>query len=206
MNIPQRVDVVIVGGGVMLATILDLLLSSINVLLGLAFGVTSVWIALAAQSYVCLLIAVPFLQRLRDQSGGQLADLWLLPQKEPNELQSLSYVCTQENSAGVSAYLHRFLEDVVADLAEAVGRPLPDVAAGVEEAVAVRREGVDRAGAGVAVELVVAVRERALPDVATVLAARFEVDDWRWAGVPFYRRAGKRLPKRATSTRWKRGH
>jgi glucose-6-phosphate 1-dehydrogenase len=24
------------------------------------------------------------------------------------------------------------------------------------------------------------------------------VDDWRWAGVPFYLRAGKRLPKRAT--------
>ena len=30
------------------------------------------------------------------------------------------------------------------------------------------------------------------------MAARLFVDDWRWAGVPFYLRAGKRLPKRAT--------
>ena len=29
-------------------------------------------------------------------------------------------------------------------------------------------------------------------------AARFEIDDWRWAGVPFYVRTGKRLPKRAS--------
>jgi len=26
----------------------------------------------------------------------------------------------------------------------------------------------------------------------------FSIDDWRWSGVPFYLRAGKRLPKRAT--------
>ncbi len=32
----------------------------------------------------------------------------------------------------------------------------------------------------------------------TYLAARFLVDNWRWAGVPFYLRSGKRLPKRAT--------
>ena len=24
------------------------------------------------------------------------------------------------------------------------------------------------------------------------------IDDWRWSGVPFYVRTGKRLPKRAT--------
>ena len=35
-------------------------------------------------------------------------------------------------------------------------------------------------------------------ETETFVAARFEVDDWRWAGVPFYLRAGKRLPKRAT--------
>ena len=28
--------------------------------------------------------------------------------------------------------------------------------------------------------------------------ARFEVENWRWAGVPFYLRTGKRLPKRDT--------
>jgi glucose-6-phosphate 1-dehydrogenase len=32
----------------------------------------------------------------------------------------------------------------------------------------------------------------------TYAALRVEIDNWRWAGVPFYLRAGKRLPKRAT--------
>jgi glucose-6-phosphate 1-dehydrogenase len=33
----------------------------------------------------------------------------------------------------------------------------------------------------------------------TFLAARLFIDDWRWAGVPFYIRSGKRLPTRNTS-------
>lgn len=32
----------------------------------------------------------------------------------------------------------------------------------------------------------------------TLLAARLEVESWRWAGVPFYIRCGKRLPRRVT--------
>ncbi len=32
----------------------------------------------------------------------------------------------------------------------------------------------------------------------TFAAFKFFVDNWRWAGVPFYLRSGKRLPKRAT--------
>ena len=32
----------------------------------------------------------------------------------------------------------------------------------------------------------------------TCVAATFFVDNWRWAGVPFYLRTGKRLPKRVT--------
>ncbi len=35
-------------------------------------------------------------------------------------------------------------------------------------------------------------------ETETFIAVRLEVDDWRWAGVPFYLRTGKRLPKRAT--------
>ncbi|HSW43841.1 MAG TPA: glucose-6-phosphate dehydrogenase [Patescibacteria group bacterium] len=35
-------------------------------------------------------------------------------------------------------------------------------------------------------------------ETETYVAARLFVGDWRWAGVPFYLRAGKRLPKRAT--------
>jgi glucose-6-phosphate 1-dehydrogenase len=42
------------------------------------------------------------------------------------------------------------------------------------------------------------------PDVAkdsqtpTYAAVRFHVDNWRWTGVPFYVRSGKRLPKRVS--------
>ena len=32
----------------------------------------------------------------------------------------------------------------------------------------------------------------------TYMAARVYVDSWRWSGVPFYIRSGKRLPKRMT--------
>lgn len=35
-------------------------------------------------------------------------------------------------------------------------------------------------------------------NVETYLALRLFIDNWRWAGVPFYLRAGKRLPKRGT--------
>lgn len=34
--------------------------------------------------------------------------------------------------------------------------------------------------------------------IDTYVAMRFFLDNWRWAGVPFYIRAGKRLPKRGT--------
>ncbi len=37
-----------------------------------------------------------------------------------------------------------------------------------------------------------------LSETETYVAARLAVDDWRWGGVPFYLRTGKRLPKRAT--------
>jgi glucose-6-phosphate 1-dehydrogenase len=32
----------------------------------------------------------------------------------------------------------------------------------------------------------------------TYVAVRVQLDNWRWAGVPFYLRTGKRLPKRTT--------
>jgi Na+-driven multidrug efflux pump len=101
------------------ATLLSVLQGALIIpivpLLGTRFGVESIWIALAAQSYLALLIAIPVLHWMRKASGGLFADLWLLPEREPNELKTLSYVCTIENSAQVSAYLHRFLEDSVPD-------------------------------------------------------------------------------------------
>jgi len=35
-------------------------------------------------------------------------------------------------------------------------------------------------------------------DTETYVAIRLFIDNWRWAGVPFYLRTGKRLPKRVT--------
>ena len=35
-------------------------------------------------------------------------------------------------------------------------------------------------------------------ETETYVAGRFEVDNWRWSGVPFYLRTGKRMAKRAT--------
>jgi glucose-6-phosphate 1-dehydrogenase len=35
-------------------------------------------------------------------------------------------------------------------------------------------------------------------ETETFVAAKFAIDDWRWGGVPFYLRTGKRLAKRAT--------
>jgi glucose-6-phosphate 1-dehydrogenase len=35
-------------------------------------------------------------------------------------------------------------------------------------------------------------------ETESFIAARLTIDDWRWSGVPFYLRMGKRLPKRAT--------
>jgi glucose-6-phosphate 1-dehydrogenase len=37
-----------------------------------------------------------------------------------------------------------------------------------------------------------------LSRVETFVAMKLVIDNWRWAGVPFYLRVGKRLPKRAT--------
>ncbi len=58
------------------------------------------------------------------------------------------------------------------------------------------------AAGSVAGQPVVGYREEpgVRPDstVETYLAVKLEVDNWRWAGVPFYLRSGKRLAKRAT--------
>jgi glucose-6-phosphate 1-dehydrogenase len=51
-------------------------------------------------------------------------------------------------------------------------------------------------------ELMPAYREEPgvdpLSSTETFVALRFDVDNWRWAGVPFYIRTGKRLPVRVT--------
>ena len=45
------------------------------------------------------------------------------------------------------------------------------------------------------------LQEKGVPadsDTETYMALRCEIDNWRWAGVPFYVRTGKRLPTRVT--------
>src|SRR5271165_1579169 len=41
-------------------------------------------------------------------------------------------------------------------------------------------------------------RVAANSNTETFVALKLEIDNWRWAGVPFYLRTGKRLPKRVT--------
>ena len=38
-------------------------------------------------------------------------------------------------------------------------------------------------------------------DTETFVALKAEIDNWRWAGVPFYLRTGKRLPERRLGNR-----
>jgi glucose-6-phosphate 1-dehydrogenase len=55
---------------------------------------------------------------------------------------------------------------------------------------------------GTTTELMPGYREETgvdpLSPVETFVALRLDVDNWRWAGVPFYVRTGKRLPRRMT--------
>ena len=76
-------------------------------------------------------------------------------------------------------------------------QPLLDDARGADAVVRAQY------GAGwTAGELVPAYREEpgvnASSTTETYVAARLNLDSWRWAGVPFYLRTGKRLPKRTT--------
>ena len=50
-------------------------------------------------------------------------------------------------------------------------------------------------------EVVAYSEEEGVPpdsNTPTFIAAKLEIDNWRWAGMPFYIRTGKRLPKRVT--------
>ncbi len=50
-------------------------------------------------------------------------------------------------------------------------------------------------------EVVAYTEEEGVPpdsNTPTFIAAKLEIDNWRWAGTPFYIRTGKRLPKRVT--------
>jgi glucose-6-phosphate 1-dehydrogenase len=90
-----------------------------------------------------------------------------------------------------SAFKPETIRDEKAKLFDAM-RPLSpeDMVLGQYTAGTVAGEAVPgyRAEPGVAPE----------SDVETFAAARMFIDNWRWAGVPFYVRTGKRLPRRTT--------
>jgi glucose-6-phosphate 1-dehydrogenase len=92
-----------------------------------------------------------------------------------------------------------FEADAVRDEKVKVLRALRDFPRGREEENAVRGQYTDGSVLG---EKAPAYRKEPSVDpnskVETYAALKLYVDNWRWADVPFYVRAGKRLPKRVT--------
>ena len=92
-----------------------------------------------------------------------------------------------------------FEANAVRDEKVKVLRALRDFPSGREEQQAVRGQYAEGSVLG---ESVVAYRKEASVDpnskVETFAAMKVYIDNWRWADVPFYIRAGKRLPKRVT--------
>ena len=97
------------------------------------------------------------------------------------------------------------MEPPIAFSAENVRDRKHDVLASIQPILEGRPDNVVRAqyGAGwVAGSEVPGYREEEGVDfkstTETFVALRLQLDSWRWAGVPFYLRTGKRLPKRTT--------
>jgi len=92
-----------------------------------------------------------------------------------------------------------FDADAVRDEKVKVLRALREFPKGNEESMAVRGQYTDGSVLG---ELAAGYRkeENVRPDshTETFAALKVYIDNWRWADVPFYLRAGKRLPKRVT--------
>ena len=82
------------------------------------------------------------------------------------------------------------VETAAVDARHDAGRGPPEFRGGAVRAGARRRAGV----AGFRQEPGVDAQSQ----TDTYAAVTFFVDNWRWAGVPFYMRTGKRLPKRVT--------
>jgi glucose-6-phosphate 1-dehydrogenase len=92
-----------------------------------------------------------------------------------------------------------FEANAVRDEKVKVLRALREFPVGREDVLAVRGQYADGSVLG---ESVPAYRQEQAVDpnskVETFAAMKVFVDNWRWADVPFYIRAGKRLPKRVT--------
>ena len=124
--------------------------------------------------------------------GGYYDQAGALRDMLPNHIFQLITLTAMEPSASFEAEAVRTEQTKVV---QAI-RPLSEKDVMAQAVRAQYREGTIKA------ERVPAYREepRVSPDSSTetFVALKFQVDNWRWAGVPFYVRTGKRMPKRDT--------
>jgi len=119
-------------------------------------------------------------------SSGALRDL-----VQNHMLQLLTLLCMEPPSA----FSADKLRDEKVKVAHAIRVPTPDEV----RAIAVRGQYGPGVSGGTAVPGY--LEEEGVPDTSvteTYAALRLEISNWRWAGVPFYLRTGKRLPRRVT--------
>jgi glucose-6-phosphate 1-dehydrogenase len=119
-------------------------------------------------------------------SSGALRDL-----VQNHMIQLLTLLC-MEPPASFSA---KELRDEKVKVSQAIKPPIPDEV----PRMAVRAQYTAGVSGGEPVPGY--LEERDVPDDSTTetfAALRLEVSNWRWAGVPFYLRTGKRLPRRVT--------
>ena len=127
-----------------------------------------------------------------EQRGGFYETAGALRDMVPNHLFQLLSLTAMEPPISFDADAVR---DKQAEILHAIQVPKPeDVATS-----AVRGQyGEGMAGAERLLAYRTEPRVSATSNTETYAALRLEIDNWRWAGVPFYLRTGKRLPRRAT--------
>jgi glucose-6-phosphate 1-dehydrogenase len=119
-------------------------------------------------------------------SSGALRDL-----VQNHMLQLLTLLCMEPPGA----FSADKLRDEKVKVSHAIRVPTPDEV----HAIAVRGQYGPGVSGGVAVPGY--LQEDGVPDTSvteTYAALRLEISNWRWAGVPFFLRTGKRLPRRVT--------
>ena len=123
--------------------------------------------------------------------GGYFDDSGVVRDMVQNHLLQLLCLVAMEPPASIDA-------DAVRDEKLKVLRSLKPIDAGNAAQLTVR--GQYRAGAsgGEAVPGYLDEIENSQSDTETFVAMKAEIETWRWAGIPFYLRTGKRLPARVS--------
>src|SRR5882762_6331497 len=127
-----------------------------------------------------------------EQRGGFYETAGALRDMVPNHLFQLLSLTAMEPPISFDADAVR---DKQAEILHAVQVPKPEEVT----TMAVRGQyGEGMAGAERLPAYRAEPRVSAASNTETFAALRLEIDNWRWSGVPFYLRTGKRLPRRAT--------